>query len=116
MYGNTAYARPGVNKVNQYLVKEILEATPQQLLLKIYDFAIANCQKHDMLRTNNALQELINSLSFEGEAVKEVSVGLLRLYKYCQDQMRAQNYDVVYKILTELRETWIDAFQKANKK
>lgn len=103
------------NKVNQYLVKEILEATPQQLLIKIYDFAITNCQKHDMVRTNNALQELINSLSFEGEAVRNVSTGLLRLYKFCQEQMRAQNYDIVYKILTELRETWMDAFQKAGK-
>lgn len=112
---NTAYARPGVNKVNQYLVKEILEATPQQLLIKIYDFAIVNCQRHDLVKTNNALQELINSLSFEGEAVKEVSTGLLKLYRYCQDQMRSQNYDVVYKILTELRDTWTEAFQKANK-
>ncbi|MGE5399608.1 MAG: flagellar protein FliS [Ignavibacteriales bacterium] len=112
---NTAYARPGLNKVNQYLAKEILEATPQQLLIKIYDFAIVNCQKHDMVRTNNALQELINSLSYEGPEVKEVSTGLLRLYKYCQDQMRAQNYDMVLKILSELRDTWISAFEKTNK-
>lgn len=110
---NTAYARPGVNKINQYLAKEILEATPQQLLIKIYDFAIVNCQRHDMAKTNNALQELINSLSYEGQGVKEISTGLLKLYKYCQEQMRAQNYDIVYKILSELRDTWKSAFEKA---
>lgn len=110
---STGYARPGLNKVNQYLAKEILEATPQQLLIKIYDFAIVNCQRHDMVKTNNAIQELINSLSFEGPEVKEISTGLLRLYKYCQDQMRAENYDVVHKILSELRDTWTSAFEKA---
>ncbi|MCU7495307.1 MAG: flagellar protein FliS [Ignavibacteria bacterium] len=109
---STAYARPGFNKANQYLAKEILEATPQQLLIKIYDFAIVNCQKHDLVRTNNAIQELINSLSFEGPDVKEISTGLLRLYKFCQDQMRSQNYEIVQKILSELRDTWISTFEK----
>lgn len=113
---STGYARPGFSKVNQYLAKEILEATPQQLLIKIYDFAIVNCQRQDMVKTNNAIQELINSLSFEGPQVKEVSTGLLRLYKYCQDQMRSQNYDMVLKILTELRDTWASAFEKTNKR
>ncbi|HEX2869588.1 MAG TPA: flagellar export chaperone FliS [Ignavibacteriales bacterium] len=111
---STGYARPGINKVNQYLAKEILEATPQQLLIKIYDFAIVNCQRHDMVKTNNAIQELINSLSFDGPQVKEISTGLLRLYKFCQDQMRQQNYDIVQKILTELRDTWMNAFEKTN--
>jgi len=98
--------------MNQYLVKEIMEATPQQLLIKIYDFAILNCNKQNMVKTNNAIQELINSLSFETEPVREISTGLLRLYLYCQDQMRKQNYSIVHKILTELRETWIEAFKK----
>ncbi|HEX2960344.1 MAG: flagellar protein FliS [Ignavibacteria bacterium] len=109
---STAYARPAYNKANQYLAKEILEATPQQLLIKIYDFAIVNCQKHDMVRTNNAIQELINSLSFDRPDVSEISNGLLRLYKFCQDQMRQQNYDIVHKILSELRDTWMSAFEK----
>lgn len=109
---NTAYASRGFKSgANQYLAKEILEATPQQLLIKIYDFAITNCQKHDLVKTNNALQELINSLNFTDPPTKELATGLLRLYKYCQDQMRAKNYEIVHKILTELRETWLEAFK-----
>jgi flagellar secretion chaperone FliS len=98
------------NRLNPYLVKEIMEATPQQLLIKIYDFAIMNCQKRDLVRTNKALQELINSLRFDDDGAKEISIGLYKLYQFCQDQMRKQNYDIVYKILTELRGTWQNAF------
>lgn len=102
------------NAANVYLTKEIMEATPQQLLLKVYNYAIANCQKHDLVKTNNALQELINSLRYEPEEVKDFSIGLLRLYRFCQDEMRKQNYEIVYKILVELRDSWIEAFKKAN--
>lgn len=97
-------------RANQYLVKEIMEATPQQLLLKIYDFAILNVQKKNIEKTNAALQELINSLNFEDEKAREISVGLLRLYQYCQDQSRKNNFEIVYKILTELRDSWKKAF------
>lgn len=110
---NTTYANGNrFSQANSYLIKEILDATPQVLLLKIYDFAILNCQKKNMLKTNNALQELINSLKFDENdpAVTEISTGLLRLYQFCQDQMRKQNYDIVYKILSELRLTWAKAF------
>lgn len=98
------------NRLNPYLVKEILEATPQQLLIKIYDFAIVNCQRHNLEKTNAALQQLINALSFEPAEVQTISIGFLNLYRYCQDQMRKKNYKEVIKILTELRNEWMKAF------
>ncbi|MCK9210232.1 MAG: flagellar protein FliS [Ignavibacteriaceae bacterium] len=109
---HSALANNNSNRMNQYLVKEILEATPQQLLIKVYDFAIVNCNKHNMVKTNNAIQELINSLNFETESVREISTGLLRLYLFCQEQMRLQKYDTVNTILVELRSTWVEAFRK----
>ena len=102
--------RSNTNKLNPYLVKEIMEATPQQLLIKIYDFAIMNCQRKNLAKTNQALQELINSLKWEGEDVIKISTGLYRLYQYCQDEMRKKNYEIVYKILTDLRDSWLAAF------
>lgn len=100
------------SKLNPYLVKEIIEATPQQLLIKIYDFAILHCQKHDLYKTNAALQQLISALKFDSLEVREVSIGLLRLYQYCQDQMRKKNYENVLEILTGLRKSWLEAFSK----
>jgi flagellar secretion chaperone FliS len=105
----------GANRANPaqtYLMKEVLEATPQMLILKLYDFAITNCQKRDTIKTNNALQELINALRFDDEKAKEISIGLLRLYQFCQDQMRKGNIEIVKRILTELRDTWKDAFSR----
>jgi len=109
---HSAYSNNHSTRMNQYLIKEIMEATPQQLLIKVYDFAILNCNKHNMVKTNNALQELINSLNYDTEPVRQISTGLLKLYLFCQDQMRKQKYDVVNKILVELRATWLEAFKK----
>lgn len=100
------------NKLNPYLVKEIMEATPQQLLIKVYDFAILHCQKHDLYKTNAALQQLISALRFDREDVKVISLGFLKLYQYCQEQMRKKNYPIVLEILSGLRKSWLDAFSK----
>ena len=107
---NMTLAKRNSNRINNYLVKEILESTPQQLLIKIYDFAILNCQRKNLAKTNRALQELINSLRWDSEEVAKISSGLNSLYQYCQDEMRNKNYDIVLKILTELRESWLTAF------
>lgn len=96
------------NTLNPYLVKEIMEATPQQLIIKVYDFAIVNCQKQNIEKTNRAIQELINSLKFDDPNAREISIGLLKLYQFCQEEMRTKNFEITLKILTELRETWLN--------
>ena len=93
-------------RVNQYLNNEINQASPAQLVLKVYDFAILNCQRKNMLKTNEAIQVLINSLNFDLEGAREISVGLLRLYQYCQDLTRKNKFEEAQNILTELRDTW----------
>jgi len=112
MYNSTITANKNRNRLNQYLVNEITQATPQQLLIKIYDFAIVNCKKENLAKTNEALQVLINALSFDGKEVSEISTGLLKLYQYCQNEMRNKNYSIVYKILNELKQSWLIAFNK----
>lgn len=106
----TAASFQNNKRINPYLVNEIMGAKPEQLLIKIYNFAILHCQKHNMIKTNEALHALIASLNFENPAAKEISIGLFRLYQYCQEQMRKKNYSEVQRILTELRDTWQAAF------
>ena len=103
------------NNANTYLVKDILEATPRKLLLKIYDFAITNCKNGNLYKTNKAIGELINALRFEDEESKEIAIGLLKLYQYCQEEMRKNNTEIVLNILTDLREAWISIFKNENK-
>ena len=78
--------------------------------MKIYDFAIAQCKNKNLEKTNKALMTLITGLRFDDQESLEISIGLKRLYEFCQDQMRQQNYDIVEKILIELRATWLSAF------
>ncbi len=100
------------NKAKAYLLKEINEASPQKLLLKIYDLAIQSYQKGDFARANKAVAELINSLNFSDEKAKEISFGLLRLYQFAQDQARKNNLEVSIRILQELRDTWSILFKE----
>ncbi len=105
-------AAKAFNNVNQYLIKEIIDASPEKLLIKVYDFAIVQVQRHNLEKTNRAIQELINALDFSREDTREIAMGLLRLYKFCQDKMREKEYDIVHRILSELRDTWNEAINK----
>ena len=107
----TAPSFANKNKLNPYLVNEINNASPAQQIMKVYDFAILKCQKEDMIKTNEALQVLIDCLNFTDESAKEISIGLFRLYQYCQEEMRKKNYKEVHKILSGLRETWREALK-----
>jgi flagellar protein FliS len=100
---NEAY---NYNRANAYVANEILDASPQKLIMKIYDFAIMQCKNKNLEKTNKALAELISALRFDSEEVSEISTGLRKLYEFCQDQMRKKNYDIVLQILTDLREAW----------
>lgn len=114
MYTSTN-TRNRFNRAQNYVTNELLEATPEKLIMKIYDFAIAKCKAKDIIKTNAALNELIYALNYDTKEVEEISLGLLKLYKYCQEEMRKRNYDVVLKILLELRETWTVALKKIGK-
>jgi len=74
------------NPADVYLTKEIMEATPQKLLLKVYDFSIQQALQKNMIKTNRGIQVLIESLNFEVADARSISIELLRLYQYCQDQ------------------------------
>ncbi|MFQ5830261.1 MAG: flagellar protein FliS [Candidatus Methylomirabilia bacterium] len=81
--------------------------TPQQVLLQLYDFAIAGCVARDTRRASAALVELIAALDFTYE---DIAQGLYRLYEYALREIKAERYEAPLGILRELRETWQRAF------
>ncbi|MGD8777585.1 MAG: flagellar protein FliS [Ignavibacteria bacterium] len=114
MYQTASYknlANPA-NRANVYIVKEILEADQKKLLIKIYDFAILHAKKGNIEKANNALGQLIKALNFDLEETKEIAIGLLKLYQFCQDQIRKRESDIAVRILSDLRETWLMAFKQ----
>lgn len=102
------------NRMNPYLINDIMESSQEKLLLKLYDFAITNCRLHNIEKTNKALNELIFGLRFDNEEVEKISTGLFQLYRFCKDEMRKRNFGTVEKILSELKESWANALKPGN--
>ncbi len=90
-----------------YLANDINEATPEKLLIKVMDYAIMHSKRGNLENTNKALNLLLSSLRYDNDEAAKVSIGLKKLYDYCQDEMRNKNYGMVTKILSELREAWL---------
>ena len=90
-----------------YLETQARAMTPRQVLLQLYDLAIAGCVARDMRRASAALVELIAALDFNYE---EIAQGLYRLYEYALRQVKAERYEASLGVLRELRDTWEQAF------
>lgn len=96
-------------KLQSYQQSQILSMEPVPLLIKVYDFTILNCKKKNMEKAGKGLVELISTLNFD---YPDVSLGLFRLYQYCQDKIREEKYDEVISILEGLRNAWIETLKK----
>jgi len=85
--------------------EEILHATPEKLMIKIYDHIIIACRKRDKDKASAGLVELINSLNFDYEPALQ----LLNLYRFCLNNLKDDGFDTVADILNDLKETWTEA-------
>jgi len=98
---------PAAQQANrQYLEQELAGMSPVQLLIKVYDVAIASCTRKDRQRLSKALVQLIGALNFEHH---EMALGAFRLYNYCLHQAKAGRFDAAKPILVGLRDAWIQA-------
>lgn len=102
-----AYGKPGDGKFPNYLEQEVLSWSREKIILKMYDLFIVSCKRKDVQKMSRVLIELMGSLNFEYE---ETSTRLYRLYEYCQRCIFQQKFDEALYIVTELRNTWAQAF------
>jgi len=96
------------NALEGYKKSEIMGLTPAQMILKLYDYIIVNCKRRSLDKVNAGLTQLIAALNFD---YREIALGFFRLYRYCQDQARKENFEEVERIVAELRTTWAEAFR-----
>lgn len=101
------------NAQRGYRQQQIMTATPDQLILLLYDMALAACNQKDGSRLNRVLAELIDSLDFSYE---ETAMGFFRLYEYSMSLAQKRKFDDVKEILSELRDTWAGAMQSQPRK
>ncbi len=91
-----------------YVEENLHGLNPVQLLIKLYDVAIASCARRDQGQLSRALVELIAALDFEH---RDTALGLFRLYNYCLRQAKTGQFDAVQPILCELRDVWAQTQQ-----
>ncbi|MFZ0390251.1 MAG: flagellar export chaperone FliS [Calditrichia bacterium] len=103
-YRRQAPARKGISTYQQ---NQILNLSPTELILKIYDLIIISIKKEDISKANSGFTELIASLNFDQ---KEIAMGLFRLYRYCQECLRKNQYKQALQVVEDLRESWAKAF------
>ncbi|MEM1096408.1 MAG: flagellar export chaperone FliS [Bacteroidota bacterium] len=88
----------------QYQRQAIATASPQQLIVKVYDIAVSACHRGDLPKLRACLVELISSLNFE--AGGEVAERLYALYEFCLNQAVEGETEVVCELLEPLRDAW----------
>lgn len=118
------------DKAKEYLINKIKTASPMELVIIVYDTAISslNCVYDDweqkdprmafthILKAQKCLRELKSSLNME---IEEMSHSLFSLYRVLDKMLiRVQRekdkvlLDKIIKMLTELRDTWIEVAKK----
>lgn len=113
-----------------YLRNKILNASPMELIIILYEGAIASCTRareifgagrraetcEALIKAQNMIRELRNSLDMSRG---EIASGLYRLYSFMIQQLveasvqrKRENIDEVLHMLAELKQTWIEAVEK----
>lgn len=100
------------NPQREYQEQAIKNASPTELITKLYDFAIQACYQKNEGRLCQVLAALMQSLNFD----YEISGTLFNLYDYCQRQAKQQQYDEVRELLEPVREAWVEGVVKKNEK
>jgi flagellin-specific chaperone FliS len=90
----------------QYLQTQIMSADPLQLVILTYDIAIAGCRAQNQERALRAVNEL--QLALNHDEGGQIAANLLSLYLYCAELIRNACYEDAVKILTDLRQTWVE--------
>lgn len=98
-----------VHTSNIYLKQKVLTATPEQLITYIFDAGIAFCSRKDRIKSENAVQELINALNFNE---KELATTFFQVYRHIQFLIQNEQFDAARDALSDLRTTWKQAMKQ----
>lgn len=97
------------NPQTKYQRQAIKNASPTELIQKLYDFAIQACHQKDEERVQQVLSALIKSLNFDYEIAGE----LYNIYEYCQRQAKKGEFEEVRELLEPIREAWVEGVVKS---
>jgi flagellar protein FliS len=93
-------------QVNPYLAQKVMTASPEQLIAYIFDVGVAACARGDREKACKAVQELINALNFEHQAI---ATSFYQLYRYVLNAIHRGEFQNAREILVGLKAAWAEA-------
>ena len=102
---------PTAYGASQYRKVDVESASPVRLVVMAYDLAIRACDQKDFETAAKAINALQNALDFD---YAEVAGGLLALYQWVMDCLRARDFDAAKNTLVELRDAWATVEKRLN--
>lgn len=98
------------NPQQEYQKQAIKNASPTELITKLYDFAIQACHKKEKEQLQQVLNTLIKSLNFD----YEISETLYSLYEYCQRLAEEEEFEEIRELLEPVRAAWTQEIANTN--
>jgi flagellin-specific chaperone FliS len=92
----------------KYQQQDVMNASPLRLVIMTYDLAIRACEQKDFAKATKTISALRDTLDMD---YPDVAVGLFRLYQWCLDCIRKNDYASAITTLTELRSAWVQTEQ-----
>jgi len=100
-----------------YQQQAVKNASPLQLVVKMYDLLIQATYREDGQATyredgqkaKEILSTLIAGLNFDHEPADQ----LFAIYRYCQDLARKNEFEQIREVMEPIRETWDEVANKS---
>jgi flagellin-specific chaperone FliS len=99
----------GSMTANPYLVQQVKTATPEKLILMLYELGMKSCQTQDNQKAVKVLTELIAALNFEHG---EIAGSMFELYRYAMDEVQKKNFDNAYVVFEGMHDIWENVVMK----
>ncbi len=98
----TQYTNTKARK-NPYLLQQIRGASPEKLILMLYDVGLKSCRAKDSRKASKVFIELISALNFD---YNDVALKYFELYRYALDGVNAGKFENAIMVLEGLRDVW----------
>lgn len=97
---------------NPYLRQQVMTASPEKLILMLYDVGLKWCRAQDRTKAAKVFVELIAALNFD---YKEIALGYFDLYRYAMNEVHRGRFSNAITVLEELRDLWESTVMRRKK-
>ncbi len=91
------------NRKNPYLVQKVMTASPEQLVLYVFDAALLACSRNDKIKAVEAIQVLISSLRFD---YQDIATNFYNTYSGIINLVNRAEFDLAKTMISDIKGTW----------